>query len=299
MKRMSMDRDGVAAVLFVPDGDGPAPGVLLLGGSEGGVHERDAQVLSAAGFTVLALGYFGMPGLPPSLIEIPVEYLARGLDVLAAQPGTGEQFGVTGGSRGGEAALLLAAHDQRVSAVVSVAGSGILTQGIDFRLGSLPAILGTPTVAWTRDGLALPYLPSILPDELTRLIAEGAPVPLSLSFPPIPDDPAELARVSIPVERSRAAVLMICGSDDRSWPSGAYSRVALDRLRSANRHAELQILPGVGHPIAGPPGRPFTSTTSPGPGVLFEMGGSAAANTAARAHTWTRTVDWFRTHLPG
>ena len=131
----------------------PAPGVLLLGGSEGGLHERDAQVLAARGFTVLALAYFGLPGLPPGLIDIPIEYFVRGLDVLAQQPRAGERLGITGGSRGGEAALLVAAYDERVAATVSVAGSGIVTEGIDFRRGGLLDILGEPpTNSWTLGG---------------------------------------------------------------------------------------------------------------------------------------------------
>lgn len=108
---------------------GRAPGVLLLGGSEGGLHERDARALAAEGFTVLALAYLGAPGLPPGLIGVPLEYFSLGLDVLASQPRAGQRFGVTGGSRGGDAALLVGSYDERVGAVVSIVGSGVMTQG--------------------------------------------------------------------------------------------------------------------------------------------------------------------------
>lgn len=286
-------------VLCAPDDRATAPGVLLLGGSEGGLHTRDAELLAAQGFTVLALAYFASPGLPPGLIEIPVEYFQRGLDVLAKQPAAGERFGVTGGSRGGEASLLLGAHDPRIAAVVSVAGSGLLTHGIDFRRGSLGSILSTPTASWTVAGAALPYLPHVFPEELVSQINARRPVALRLAFPEVPEDAAELDRLSIPVERIDGAVLLLAGEDDQSWPSGAYSQVAIDRL-SAHAHRypyELEILPGVGHPIAGPPGKPFSSTTAPGPGVTFEMGGSPAANTAGRRHAWKRTVSWLREHL--
>lgn len=105
MRTTAVRDDGLVGVLCVPDGGPAAPGVLLLGGSEGGLHERDARVLAAEGFTVLALAYFGAPGLPPGLVDVPLEYFSRGLDLLAARaPG---RLGVLGGSRGGEAALLV------------------------------------------------------------------------------------------------------------------------------------------------------------------------------------------------
>jgi dienelactone hydrolase len=59
--------------------DGTAhPGVILIGGSEGGLHEVDAALLAAHGFSVLALAYFGMPGVPPTIVDIPLEYFATG-----------------------------------------------------------------------------------------------------------------------------------------------------------------------------------------------------------------------------
>jgi len=302
---------GLTGVLCRPRAAGPAPGVLLLGGSEGGLHERDAQVLAGHGFTVLALAYFGLPGLPPGLIDIPLEHFARGLDVLAAEPGTGAaaRFGILGGSRGGEAALLTAAHDERVGAVVSVVGSGLVTQGIDFRRGSLLSILGHPTGSWTWRGEPLPYLPNVIPDALRDLVARGLPVPLRLAFPPVPDDPAALERVSIPVERIRGPVLLLSAGQDGMWPGAVYSQVAADRL-SRSRHPfpfSHQVLEAAGHAIAGPPapsadgaGGPADAdggTTSPGPGVTFELGGTAAATRAARAQAWRATVGFLREHL--
>ena len=76
----------------------------------GGLPDHDARELARRRFTALALAHFGMPGLPPGLIDVPLEYFARGLDVLAEQPSAGQRFGVTGGSRGGEAALLVGAR---------------------------------------------------------------------------------------------------------------------------------------------------------------------------------------------
>jgi dienelactone hydrolase len=289
--------DGLVGVLCTPGGVAPAPGVLLLGGSEGGLHERDAQVLAGEGFTVLALAYFAAPGRPPGLVDVALEYFFRGLDLLAAQPRTSDRFGVTGGSRGGEAALLVAAHDRRVGAVVSVVGSGLVTEGIDFRRGELLDILTARTNSWTLHGEPIPYLAYDVSDELRSSVALRRPVRLARAFPPVPVDPDELERVSIPVERTQAAVLLLSAEDDGAWPSTAYSQVAADRLRAHGRSVEHRVFDGAGHQIAGPPGRTVMSTTSPGPGVLFEMGGTPARTAEARSAAWAATVAFLAEHL--
>ncbi|MFC7656219.1 hypothetical protein ACFQV8_06595 [Pseudonocardia benzenivorans] len=64
------------------------PAVLVVGGAEGGLAlDPLAAALARKGFVSLAVGYFGLPGLPPTLREIPLEYFATALRVLAAQPG--------------------------------------------------------------------------------------------------------------------------------------------------------------------------------------------------------------------
>jgi dienelactone hydrolase len=293
-------KGGLVGVLCTPDGIAPAPGILLLGGSEGGLHERDAQVLAAEGFTVLALAYFGAPGLPSGLVDIPLEYFFRALGVLAEQPrANGERLGITGGSRGGEAALLVAAHDERVSAVASVVGSGVVTAGIDFQRGALLDILGPPTTnSWTLGGEPIPYLDYVIDDALRESVEHNRPIRLVDAFPPPPTDAAELERVSIAVENIRGPVLLLSAGDDASWPCVAYSEVAANRLRDHPHPVEHRIFDNVGHTIAGPPGTSFTTTRSPGPGVTFEMGGTPAANTAARADAWQATVAFFAEHLP-
>ena len=89
---------------------------MLLGGSEGGLEYGDLDLaLVAHGYSVLHLAYFGLPGLPPTLERIPLEYFKRALRWLADQPEVDRKriiaFGV---SRGGELALLLASTFPRL-----------------------------------------------------------------------------------------------------------------------------------------------------------------------------------------
>jgi dienelactone hydrolase len=263
-----------------------APGVLLLGGAEGGLHERDARALHAAGFTVMALAYFGLPTLPPGLVDIPLEYFFAAVDKLASLS-TG-RIGIVGGSRGGEAALLVGSHDNRVGAVVSVAGGGLLTQGIDYRAGTLLDILDTPAASWTLRRKPLNYLPYEVRDELREQVARDEPVRLRLAFPDVPADPTPYR---IAAERVDGPVLMLCGSDDQNWPSVAYSQAA------AADNVELRIYEGAGHPLNGPPGPPYTDTLSPGPGVRFELGGTPEINTRARSAAWAATLEFLHENL--
>ena len=98
----------------MPNGPGPHPAIVWLGGSEGGLREGTAALLASHGYATLALAYFGVDPLPPELIEIPLEYCKEGIDWLKAQPSVDAQhIAVLGGSKGAELALLLAATPSR------------------------------------------------------------------------------------------------------------------------------------------------------------------------------------------
>lgn len=290
---------GLAGVLFTPADMKVSAGVALLGGSEGGLHEQDARLLAGNGFAVLALAYFGFEGVPPVLKDVPIEYFSRAVDLLEDRGIEAGAIGFLGGSRGGEAALLAASNDHRVGAVVSVAGSGVVTQGIDFRLGRLDRILREPTNAWTSNGRPLRFLPNEVREDLAERIAQGGTIALRDAYPQLPLDPVDLDEISIPVERIRGAVLLLSAGDDQMWDSAGLSQVAVDRLRGHQHpyHWEHVVFDGAGHSIAGPPGSRQTSTTTPGPGVTFELGGTPQRTTAARSEAWEKSVSFLQDYL--
>ena len=288
---------GLVGTLFHPIDDGPRPAVILLGGSEGGLHELDAALLANHGFAVLALAYFGTDGVPPFLVDIPLEYFETAIGFLQAHPTVGDgPIGVIGGSRGGEAALLIGSTLDGVGAVVSTVGSGVLTQGIGPG-ASFEEIVGTPVPSWTWRGKPLPYLRNRITAELRRQICSGGPVELGLVFEPGMADAAEVEACAIPVERIRGAVLLVSAGDDRMWPCGPMSEVAAQRLSAARITHEHLHFADAGHPIAPPPYGPATDLVSPGPGVTFAMGGTPAANAAARVTAWRRSVEFLQEHL--
>lgn len=121
--------DGIVATLFTPPGPGPHPLVVILSGSGGGLAEERAALFAAHGYVALALGYFGAPGLPPTLSQIPLEYFERALH-WARQALAPDFLAVSGVSRGGELALLLGSTmPDGIDAVVAYVPSSV-TNGV-------------------------------------------------------------------------------------------------------------------------------------------------------------------------
>jgi dienelactone hydrolase len=145
----SVRRDGFASTLFPPSQTRPgAPAVVVIGGSDGGEDTFTAAALAMDGYPALALGYFKEPGLPQCLCAIPLEYFARAVRWLRAQPVARNRpvvlFGV---SRGAEGALLIASSEPHlVNAVVASSPSSDING----------AYGGKPGPAWTFHGRPLP-----------------------------------------------------------------------------------------------------------------------------------------------
>jgi dienelactone hydrolase len=142
-------RDGFASTLFVPNGARPgAPAVVVMGGSDGGEDTFTAAALAMNGYPALALGYFKEPGLPQCLCAIPLEYFARAVRWLRAQPvGQGRRIDLYGVSRGAEGALLIASHEPHLVNAVVASSPSSDTNG---------AYGGKPGPAWTFHGKPLP-----------------------------------------------------------------------------------------------------------------------------------------------
>jgi dienelactone hydrolase len=290
--------DGLVGVLCCPAGSGRLPAVLLLGGSEGGMHVDDAALLAGHGYAVLVLAYYGLPGLPDTLESVPLEYFGRALDYLAAHPRVdADRIAVSGASKGGEAALLVAAMFPLARNAISVVGSGLVTQGISQSIvtGSFLDILSTPVPCWTHRGRPVPYLPNVVTPELVELVAAGAPVSLRLAAPDLSLG-ERVAAATIPVERIRGEVLLVSTVDDQGYGI-EFHEVAAKRLAAHGRPYRHVVYADAGHAIAAPPYAPTTRLRYPGPGVTFESGGTPAGTAAARAGSWHEILDFLATAM--
>jgi dienelactone hydrolase len=292
---------GLVGTLWTPDGE-PRPGVVMLGGSEGGMHADDAALLAGHGYAVLALAYFGLPGLPATLQDIPLEYFGRALAYLR-EPGRASSgvVAVIGASKGGEAALLVGAMFPEVRAAVSVVGSGVVTQGIshDAQTGSFLDIMRTPVASWTYRGHELPYAPTPVTAELAAAVAAGAPVALRLAFEAGRQAAGMVPAATIPVEKINGAVLLISAGDDQGY-GPAFHDIAARRLaRHQHPHRwDHLVFEDAGHLIAQPPYGPTTSSLTPGPGVTFRHGGTPVADARARGASWQAILAFLASELP-
>lgn len=255
---VEVDEEGLVGRFFHPAeaSSEPAPAVIVIGGSEGGLSpygDLTASVLASHGYAALNLAYWGTAGLPDVFENLPLEYFGAAIGWLQRHPAVDpERIAIHGTSRGGEGALLIGSYYPQIKAVISNGGSGLVQ----------PAPWSaTPVPAWTWGGEPLPFvgMPGWTEEDITQ--------------------------VEIPVERIDGPVLLIAGDADGLWPASWFSRFALDRLRKHDHPWADQLLryPGAGHGI-GVPYQPV----APSLGSYFglELGGDAHSNAIANASSW-------------
>ncbi|MDX1663372.1 MAG: acyl-CoA thioester hydrolase/BAAT C-terminal domain-containing protein [Candidatus Promineifilaceae bacterium] len=138
-------------VLYVPEGEGPFPAVVVLHGSEGGVRFVDgvAQRLARGGLVAFALCYFGCLETPWTLENVEISRVSEAIAYLRHRPDTaGGKVGVVGFSRGAELALIMGVLDASVGPVVSIMTSPWVYGSPDST---------SPAAAWVYEGEPLPF----------------------------------------------------------------------------------------------------------------------------------------------
>lgn len=296
-------RDGrIRGTLFAREGLSNAPGVIVLGGSDGGnVWAFVAALLAAHGIAALSLAYFAYDDLPRELVEIPLEYFGDAIEWLRRRPEVGAaSVGILGMSRGGEAALLAGASLPGVAAVAALVPSGVTGGGIGADFSAMAKS------AWTRNGVPFPVFPPpgdpLTFEEAGRAFATGAPfagAPAMRRALQAAGD--RLDDFAIPVERTRGPILMISAEDDQLWASSVLTEVAERHLRRANfpHFCEHVRYPNAGHFAVLPPNLPTTSNWGRHQVVPMALafGGTPEANAYASADMWPRIVSFLRAHL--
>ena len=276
---LTIDNADVKGNLFVPTAGGRHAAVLVLGGSEGGnAWARSvAAALSAQGYVAFAESYFKAPGLPDKLQEIPLERFRAGIDLLSTRQDVDPaRVGVLGLSKGAEAALLIAAHDARIHAVVAGSPADMAFEGID-RSGK--SHLGS----WSLDGKALPYAPftACACQSLAELYAKSR-------------EADKDAGTQIPVESINGPILLLSSAADQVWPSKTMAE-AIDARQHAKgfRFAVRQLeYPQGGHFSLG-----LVPTPEDAKDDADFGGGTPAGVIAARKDAWPKVLDFLHDSL--
>ncbi|GCB52928.1 acyl-CoA thioester hydrolase/BAAT C-terminal domain-containing protein [Streptomyces sp. NL15-2K] len=265
-------------VLITPDAGSDA-GVLVLAGSSGRIERERARILAEQGITALAIRWFGGPGQPPGICEIPLETFIGAVDLLHS--GGARRIGILGASKGAEAALLAAVHDPRVDVVIALSP----TSRVWCNVG--PGHDGERQPyrsSWTWREQPLPFLP--MDDSWTATQPSSGPVAIrgwyELSEKTFTHlvPPAE-----IPVEKARADLLLVAGGDDAMWPSLPFAQQLEQRRRSAGARVRLIAHHDAGHR----PRLPGESPASASP--HFQYGGTPEADALLGAAAWPHILD--------
>ena len=236
-------------VLFLPPGAGQHPGVMVLGGSEGGLSVPKAAWLASHGFAALALAYFRYEDLPGDLEAIPLEYFGEAIGWMMQRPEIApDRIGVMGTSRGGELALQLGSMYPQLKAVVAYVPANV----------RFAACCGGTAVpfAWTWKGQPLTYVMPRMADSAQAEMTAG-----------------------IAAEHTYGAILLIGAEDDGVWRSSSMTQALADRLHRDHFAYDLELLkyPHAGHRAGRPEIVPtwHGKTRHPVSGREMDFGGSS------------------------
>jgi len=264
--------------LFVPAGGGSHPGVLVVGGSEGGIAVGKAVWLAGHGYAALALAYFRYEDLPKYLEAIPLEYFGTALGWMMKRPEIEpEHIAVLGTSRGGELALQLGSLYPQFKAVVAYVPANV-------RYAACCGATDVP-FAWTWHGQPLAYM--------------RAPYWNSAGF----GEESALMNAAISVENTKGPILMIGGEDDGVWESSRMVEEAAGRLKRAHFPYAVEVLKyaHAGHRAGLPEIIPswHGSVSHPVSGRAMNYGGDAKGDAESSLDAIPKVLEFLRTSLEG
>ncbi len=303
VERREIREEGIVGTLFYPKNIKNGLGVIVVGGSGGRIPEDISQLLASHGYTVLALGFFRVEGLPKSLENIPLEYFQNAMQWFKKQPQVDKNHvAICGRSRGGELVLLLAAtFPQEMQAVIAYVPSGIVWAGMSD--GDKPA--------WTDKGQPIPFIKRPSDEEMLEATKQGLIPNHKGTF----DDPEEntsnflylmkkfsndIEAATIPVEKIVCPILLISGQDDKMWPSTLFSNLVMERLdkkKSTILRKHFQF-PNAGHGVQNPygptPGRPYYHQVAKS---WMTVGGTSEGNARADKQAWQEVLGFLNETL--
>lgn len=282
------------AFFMTPDGRGPFPAVVLLGGSEGGdwFARSQSKALLAEGYAVLGLPYYSpafpgmpsrLPGLPQAFSSIPLEQLATARDWLTARPEVRrDAIAVMGVSKGAEFALAGTSRIPGFAAVVAIVPSDVIWEG--WGMGTKP---GEPS-SFSWNGKPLPFVPYLgMEAEFAKFGTGERPNLRKPQDAGRAANPGRVPAARIEVEKIAAPVLIAGGDKDEVWASGPMARsIGETRDRAGGLETVTLTFPDAGHMLSG------TGEQSTNPAFQFPESDLAAQRTV-----WQATREFLARHL--
>ena len=241
-----------------PEGDGPFPAIVLIGGSGGGdgTVRRLAPRFLEQGYAVFGLVYYSpawfgrpaqFPDLPRAFDAIPVERAGEARAFLCARAEVRcDRIGIYGVSKGAEFALLAGAYLDGFAAIAAIVPSDVVWEG--WGPGTEPGQVSS----FSLDGHPLPFVPYEGMQAAFAKLAKGERARLRL-----PHDagrrahPDRAIEARIPVERIAVPVFVAGGDADDTWNSGGMAQTILERRTEAGLPTTALVFTDAGHGLSG------------------------------------------------
>src|SRR5258708_7339805 len=287
LRTVDLREAGLVGKLVLPSRDNQddrIPAVILLGGSEGGLDDAGATLLASHGYAALTLAYFGVEGVPPELVDIPVECALRAVEWSQARPEIDRgRIAIIGRSRGSELALLAASVSAEIKAVIAMSPSNVVWGGIS----KSPEVRSVS--AWTYEGKPLPFLSAKVPPDLRQEFYAKGPLHSGL-YDYLFSDRDAVKQATIPIERIRGSVLLISGAEDRVWGSPIMARQIVERATQFDHASGLESITydGAGHNIR----EPYRPTHG-----QARLGGTAEDHARAERDSWQKILAFLERTL--
>lgn len=123
-------------------------------------------------------------------------------------------YRLCGTSKGAEAALLVAAHDPRIDAVVAISPTSVVWGNIG---PGADGVSWPERSSWTLKGLPFPFVPT--DPNWKASCVDGVVSYRGLFEHCLTAFKEEAGKAAIPVEDISATVMLVAGGDDALWPS--------------------------------------------------------------------------------
>jgi dienelactone hydrolase len=240
--RTEVKGENFVADFYCNEPSTPRPGILFLGGSEGGrPNRRLPEFLAENGYAVLAVAYYKEKGLPQTFQMIPLEYFDTPIAWInhskSVAPG---RTVLVGGSKGAELALLLASRKPEIAAVIALSPCSVVWEG--------PTDAPPPTgqSSWSFQGKPIPFVPFDY-----RGINEKDPLFAWKCYKNSLMQKAAVEKASIEVEKIHGPILLFSGQDDQLGPCGQMADAICDRLKAKGFKYKYEHVdyPDAGHTL--------------------------------------------------
>ncbi|KAB7496143.1 Acyl-coenzyme A thioesterase 5 [Armadillidium nasatum] len=266
-------REGrLRGTLFIPEGEGPFPGVIDLFGVAGGLLEYRSAQLASRGVASLTLAYFAFEDLPKKMKEIDLSYFEEGVDFLLSHPKIKKSgIGAIGVSKGADIANGMGAFLPKVKAVVSVNGLGV-------------NIL-----------CPMKYKDLVIPELLFDISKVKILGPDLLGVRDTFYDSDDYPETQLPLHKSEAKYLFLCAKEDGNYKTDFEVDKAVARMK-ANGKTDYEVIKydGAGH-LLEPPYAPFSlATYHRVASSAVAWGGNSKDHTEAQVDSWRRIVEFLR-----